>query len=179
MGLREKLNENPAITTGATIFVIVVAVGFIIYSALPGGGPKIPTQAFYTVDDGTTWFADDIKKIAPFDKDGKPAVRAHVYKCGDKTFCAYMDRYTPEAKKQIEAFNATASTSKPQGKGQIPDVARMQAGARMQMISQTGVEYKKSGGSKWIRMMDDYQAFGQMMTVTCQDKGQAVEAVMP
>ncbi len=73
-------------------------------------GPQIPTQAYYSVDDGQTFFADDINLVPPFEKDGKMAVRAHVFTCdGGKTpFVAYLERYTPEAKGKIEAMKEGA-----------------------------------------------------------------------
>ena len=64
------------------------------------------SQVFFTDDDGKTWFPDDAKRVPPFDRNGKPAVRAHVYKCGGKTFVNHMERYTPEAKKKVEAIYA-------------------------------------------------------------------------
>jgi hypothetical protein len=168
LGIREKLNENPAITTGATVLIIVIAVGFIIYSQLPTRGPKPPSQAYFSVDDGKTWFADDVKKMAPFDKDGKPAVRVHLYKCGKNApFVAYLERYIPEAKKQLEKIQAAGGATGPE------------VGSQISMIMQNGVEYKKPGDPKWIKMSDDYQSFGRMMSVTCPDANDTPEPVEP
>lgn len=64
---------------------------------------RVITLGYFTVDDGATWFADNIEQIPPFMKDGKEAVRAYIFKCGDaKPFVAYLERYTPEAKKMLE-----------------------------------------------------------------------------
>ena len=55
MGIRESLNKNPAITTGATIGIIVIALIFILYQIFGGdGAPKPITEMYYTVDDGAT-----------------------------------------------------------------------------------------------------------------------------
>jgi len=167
MGLREKLNENPAITTGATIAIIVIAVGFIIFSALPSGGPRIPNAAYYTVDEGDTLFTADVNKVAPFDKDGKPAVLAHVFTCGDKEFVAYLERYTPEAKKQLEAIQTEGAKPSPE------------LGMRRSQISMTGRQYKKPKVGKWISMTEDYNQFNQMMNINCPDKAQIPEPKMP
>ena len=87
MGIRETLNKNPGITTGATAGIILLAVGFIIYQLSGGGTPSVATKAYFTIDDGKTWFSDDINKVPPFDKDGKQAVKAYVYECpGGKPF---------------------------------------------------------------------------------------------
>ena len=112
MGIREKLNENPNITTGITIAVIVMVVGFIVYSTMgrgpSGGPPPVENRAFYTVDDGATWFAEDATKVPPFDHNGKQAVRAKVYRCDGKTFVNHMERYTPDAQKRLQQAYARA-----------------------------------------------------------------------
>ena len=175
MGLRDKLNQNPAITTGATIAVIVIAVIFIIYSVIPAGTPKATTKAFFTIDDGANWFIDDIKKKPPFaDKDGKIAVRAHVFQCGSKKFVAYMERYRPEAIKRLEAMEALEA----KGKNASPDDMNKMS-MMMPDIMANGVEYKKPGADNWLRMMDDYQKAAPMLSVTCPDKAQTAEPVYP
>ena len=174
MGLREKLNENPAITTGATIAVIVIALIFIVYSVVPAGPPKALTQAFYTVDDGENYFVDDLKKRAPFEKDGKTAVLAHVYKCGGKKFVAYMERYRPEAKARMEAMDAIMAKGSAATPQELSKMSMM-----MPEIMMTGVEYKIKGADKWFRTMDDYQRLTPMLQVTCPDKSQTAEPVYP
>jgi hypothetical protein len=171
VGIRETLNENPKVTTGVTAAIVLIALVFIIYQLLPGRGVRIPTEAYYTVDDGATYFADDIQKIAPFDHDGKPAVRAYVFKCGDgKPFVAYLERYTPEAKKKAEQIrdqmkNADPNTPPP--------------GPQYEEIMMTGVEVKKPGGKQWVRQMD-YQRSQAVTSVTCPDgKTENLEPVLP
>ena len=77
-GIRESLNEKPALTTGITVGVIVLALLFIILQLRGcGGGAKgVRAKDFFSNDDGQTWFADDATRVPPFDKDGKPAYRA-------------------------------------------------------------------------------------------------------
>ena len=48
-GIRETLNKNPAITTGATAAIILIAIGVIIYQIMGGGTPGIATEAYYTI----------------------------------------------------------------------------------------------------------------------------------
>lgn len=107
MGLRETLNEKPGIALGAAGGVIVLALFFIIRSFM-GDGPSTGgsgnvAKAWFTVDDGKTWFSDDEKNIPPYDKDGKQAVRAYIFvKEGGKPYCGYLERYTPDGKKRRE-----------------------------------------------------------------------------
>jgi hypothetical protein len=63
-----------------------------------------PDEAFYTTDDGKTLFADDAAKVAPFDHDGRQAVRAYVFTCdgGTTGFVQYLEKYSDEVKRQLE-----------------------------------------------------------------------------
>ena len=82
MGIRESLNKNPKLTTGVALGVAVLAVGAMALR-LSGRGAGAVAPAFYTVDDGATWFEDDGEKLPPFQHEGKEAVRAHVFECSD------------------------------------------------------------------------------------------------
>lgn len=171
MGIREKMNQNPGMTTGITVGVIVIALIFIVWQLWPSSGPRIPTKAFFTVDDGATWFADDIKKLPPFTHDGKQAVRAYVFKCGgSKEFVAYLERYTPQAKARLEKARAE-SAKNPQG---VPPPELM-----MPDMMMAGVEVKKPGPGQWVPQ-SDFKISQQIMQVKCPDgKTDNLEPVMP
>lgn len=98
MGIRESLNQKPALTTGITATIIGAAILYIIWQAVVGPAQSAsgPRTAFYTFDDGQTWFVDDISKAAPFIKDGREAVRVHLYSSdGGKTKVPlYMEKFT-------------------------------------------------------------------------------------
>src|SRR5688500_20263081 len=110
MGLRETINENQGMTTAVTVALILLVVGYIVYTIARGGpggaGAPVPAQTFYSDDDGATWFADSDSKVPPFDHNGKQAVRARGYKCGGKTFVNHLARYTPELKQRLDAARA-------------------------------------------------------------------------
>lgn len=176
MGLRETLNRNPAIVTGGTLAIIVIAVGFIIYSTLGSSAPKAPTKAYYTVDDGATYFSDDAGKLAPFDYEGKQAVKARVFKCADgKPFVAFLERYTPDAKKKLEEARASAAASS----GQQPARSPMDVQA-IAMAAQMGLEVKKPGGDgQWFKIMD-IQNSPKITRPACPDgKSDGLEPVNP
>lgn len=174
MGIREKLNENPAITTGATIGIIVIALIFIGYQIFSSNNTgQIQTEGWYTTDDSSpeaamaALFEDDINKIPPFQKDGKNAYRAYVFSCdGGKTkWIAYLQRYTDEAKKKIEA--ATADPNKAAEPGM------------MEMVQMTGLEVKKPGPAAWIKS-SDYEKSRTVVEVKCPDGTlDNIEAVSP
>ena len=137
MGIRETLNKNPSITTGVTIGIIVVALLAIVWQ-MWSSRPNIGNlKSFYTVDDGKTWFEDAATKNPPFDYKGQPAVRAYVFKCGDngQAFVAYMERFTPDALKKLEAATANPAQTDPMA---------------MENLYTTGMEIKKPGGAKWV-----------------------------
>jgi hypothetical protein len=154
VGIRETLNQNPGITTGVTAGLIVVALGLIIWQSTGGGsGPSFNNKQFFSNDEGATTFVDDAAKIPPFDKDGKPAVRAYVYTCdGGKTkFTAYLERYTDAAKKKLEA-----------SKNNPTDIGMMEE------ISMTGIEVKKPGAAeKWVRQSTPQGS--KVMDFACKD----------
>jgi hypothetical protein len=87
-----------------TVIVIVIALIFIWYQIK---GPSIPEaapqMAYYTTDDGKTYFAEDQMKDTPFDHNGQKAVRAWLYTCGDSKDkkLLYLEQYTPMFQKQL------------------------------------------------------------------------------
>lgn len=171
MGIRESLNQNPAITTGATAAIILVALGIIVYQLIGGsaGTTSTTNQAFYTIDDGKTWFPDDINKVPPFEKDGKKAYLVFVWTCnGGKTkFPVYLQRYTPEAKKKVEEARAKAAGADP---------------AVMEMVLQNGIEVKLPGNGddpkNWVKQNDP--ASSKITQPNCKDgKREDLEPVMP
>lgn len=86
--------------------LIAVAVSVWQYSS-GGGGYQGVGRAFYSDDDGVTWFVDSADKIMPFDHNGKPAVGAAVCAGPDgKQSVAYLMRYTPAALREFEAARA-------------------------------------------------------------------------
>ena len=144
MGIRETLNKNQTLTTGATIAIIVVAIGIIIWQMMPERAPKIMTKSYYTTDDGRSWFEDASDRIVPFDKDGKEAVRAHLFKCsGGDPFVGYLEKLDPRIKQKVDEFYAN-----PSNKGRVmPGQAEMEEGARL---------VKPPGGKIWLPLWSSW-----------------------
>lgn len=165
MGIRETLNRNPSIATGTTLAIIVIAVAFIVYSYSQGGSSaKQPTKAFFTVDDGKTCFTDDITKLPPFDHDGKEAVRVMRFRCGNgEPFSGYLERYTAEAKKQLE--EARGATTGPAGKASARSPQDL---AGLAVIMKMGTEIKKPGETTWTKLTDE-QNRPRVMQVKCPE----------
>jgi hypothetical protein len=164
VGIRETLNQNPAITTAATVVIIVVTLGLIIYQTWDFGEPRYepPAKAWFTVDDGKTWFADEISKQPSFDYGGRTAYRVFVYTCDDRktVFAGYLMRYTAEARQKLA-----------QGAADDPAVQELLSGA--------GVEVKAplTGEQGWIKRNDPKAA--ALMQPICKETNSPAVVVEP
>jgi hypothetical protein len=104
LGIREKMNEKQGVIVCIASAIIVGAAIVSILKARDQDRPPIPSRAFYTVDDGKTFFVDDINNISPFEHDGRTAYRCYVFSCdGGKTkFVGRLERYTSQGKAEAE-----------------------------------------------------------------------------
>jgi len=162
VGVRETLNKQPGITTGATIGIIFLAFIFIIYEVSGGRHPRITNRAFYSADDGASFFTDDLKLVPPFDSGGKKAVKAYVYRCSDgKQFVGYLERYSDVAKRRIE--NADAS-------GNVEVLAQARA---------MGLEVKAplTGDKGWMK--ETPMTADKLSLIQCQGSGELAQPVIP
>jgi hypothetical protein len=167
VGIRQTINENPAITAAATGAIIVLALIFIIVEALPHhpkAGP--PGKLYFSDDDGKSWFPDDATKIPPYtDSNGKEAVQAYVYKCGQsgEPFVGYLLKYSPDGQQRMQQ-----ALSQPNGRMMdIPPTA----------FSDTLV--KKPGDADWVSRAQDDAAFRKASTPVCPDGGTEIFPVTP
>jgi hypothetical protein len=98
------MNQNKNISVGITIAIILAALVFIYYQIKGESIPEAPpAMAYYTTDEGKTFFAEDQMHETPFDHNGQQAVRAWLYTCGTSTDkkLGYLERYTPAFLKQL------------------------------------------------------------------------------
>lgn len=166
MGIREQLNRKPGASAGAAAALIALAAIFLVLQLRAGSGGS--DQAFFTVDDGETWFADDISKLPPFQRDGKEAVRAYVFECGGKKFVNHLERLTPEARKLMEA------TAEAQKAGKPPPPPPASAGRTVMW----GQEFKKPGEKEWVPGAN-LAKVGPVLQPKCPDGGGNARLVEP
>jgi hypothetical protein len=140
MALREWINKNRQWSTAGALMVAVLGIGFTIYQLLPE--PE-ETKAWYTTDDGQTWFADSNRLVPPFDRDGKEAVLAKVYECDGQPFVAYMLKYTPQGKEIYEKFRAAEAAQDPN------------FDESMLMALRGHARYKRPGEKEWTPESDN------------------------
>jgi hypothetical protein len=143
MNARQFINRNP--TVMAVVVIALIAACLWVVWRQTGGSPsgEPPKTAFYTIDDGKTWFVDDIAKLTPFDREGKPAVRAFLFKCGEgsEPVVGYMERYTTKGKEVTERYRAEQQASPGVPPKSLGDMASLGVNA---------VEIKKPGEANWV-----------------------------
>jgi len=155
VGIRETLNKNPAITTGGTVLIIILALGAILWQTV-GSSPHVTDKAYYTTDDGQNYFSDKLTQIPPFDHGGQPAVRAYVFSCGGTKFVAYLEKYTDKAKAALTK-SAASNNGNP-------------AADALETAQADGLVVKKPGQPKWVLESDDTKS-RSVMEVKCPNGG--------
>lgn len=180
VGIRQTINENPVITGAVTGGIILIALIFIVMQSCQGdpasGGPAV-TKAFFTTDDGKTYFVDDAKHIPPYKVDkpgdpnhGKTAYRVQVFKCGDSApFISHMEKYAEEDRKKLVEMMANA------GDRGVP-VPMMYMGGANIMIKKPG-----SGERGWVKLTPQTtQQYMNIMQPKCPDgTTNGLQRVMP
>ena len=147
--------HSRTLTLGAIGAAVLVAAFFVWRSTTaPAGVPLASQQAFYSDDDGASYFVDSADKLPPFPRNDKTVYRAAVFTCDtEKTrFVGYLERYPDEARKQLQAARDAAAS----GAKQLPRPS----------MAMTAVEVKKPGpGNPWVRRNSREGA--AVMEVTC------------
>jgi hypothetical protein len=165
LGVRDWINKNPAVVSiaaGAGILSIVV---YAVWSFRSGAGgpplPQFPDKAFFSADDGATYFTDRDVNVPPFDYKSKQAVRAYVYTCdGGHKWVRYLEKYTPAARE--------AQLTVQSGKSLPPNAPG----------PMSGVLVKKPGAGDWVpNSSPDAQAIIDAKCPTHPNA--ALEPVMP
>ena len=173
MGIRETLEKKKNLSVGLAAAMIVLGVATIIWqlaTAHPDTRNIIPNE-FFTVDDGQTFFTAKANNVAPFDYNGKEAVKAAVYQCGGKRFVAYMSRYTPDARKvmaavaeaELAAMNTKGGTASRSGPAPNPGAVRE--------ATMNGRELKRPGDKEWIRSTNRQKVLELQMSIKCPGGG--------
>jgi hypothetical protein len=124
----------------AVVMIAGAAVAIYVQARDSSAGPG---SAYFSTDDGKTFFADSATKLPPFDKGGKPAYRAHVFECGGKRVVGYLSRYRPEAIAALQEAAAARGTGKP------PRNA-----AALAAVGTYGLELKRPGDPGWANQAD-------------------------
>ena len=100
--IRESLQNSRKVGWAIVTILFLCASGIAAYYLWPSGSRGDPTHAYYSDDDGQTYFTDSVYKFPPFDHDGKTAVEVVLAESGTHRFIGYLMRFTPEARKQLQ-----------------------------------------------------------------------------
>src|SRR4051794_5748906 len=142
MGLRETFSKKPGAAAAVGVGLLAIGILVIALQLRAGGPPSLPTQAFFTTDDGQTYFPAGLENLPPFQHDGKEAVRAYVFECGGKRFVNHLEKFTPDARKAMEAAG-------------VHDAISMAKAALAQSKGPMwGKQVKKPGSKNWVAADD-------------------------
>jgi hypothetical protein len=140
MGVRESMSKRPTTAAAIAVVLVLAAIAFAFFRIFDvgeaPGGTSDSERAFFTVDDGKTWFIDDASQLAPFQHDGKDAVRAYVVECNSKRYVNHLERYTPEGKQAMLRLREAVKTGPPPG-------------SLVAAAQQRGREVKRPGDATW------------------------------
>jgi hypothetical protein len=155
VGIRELFQNRPSLAiTIAAVMIVGAAVAIFLQAR---SSNSVSSGTYFTTDNGQTLFVDQSTRIPPFDHDGKPACRAHVFMCGGTRVVGYLSRYTEQAKKIMDEAKSYQGTGKP------PPNARQLAS-----IGTTGLEVKRPGDVQWVSQADAVRA-ARVRTFVCPD----------
>jgi hypothetical protein len=166
--VREYLNNHPVFGGAFGLAVLSVVIGLIYYMQVEKNDvQRALTLAWYSDDDGKSWYSDNKNLNPPFDRGGKTVVRAFVFRCtGDNhEFVGYLQRYAASAKKAIEDAHEQVVEQK------IPPPIGL-----YESIEKNGLEVKRPGDADWVNVRDPKAK--SIEKVTCPSGG-TVEQVSP
>jgi hypothetical protein len=143
--VRESLQNNRKLGLAFAAILCLCAAGISAYYLWPRGERFDPAKAFYSDDDGQTYFKDSVYKFPPFDHDGKTAVEAEVGESNGHYFVVLLMRFTPEARKQLqEKYDGAMKNNLPVQQIVLDFMATPP-------ISMQGMEIKlPGGGQEWM-----------------------------
>ena len=149
---------------------LLIVAALILGSQLRGGresgaGP-LPTSAFYTDDNGKTFFKDDIDKFSPFDRGGKQAYRCSVFQdASGKQFVGLVFRHTESGRRELEAY--------------FPNQSKDFDGSTRRGIEERGMQVKPVAASEKAWVPADDTTVTQLQASRKDASGKPVKLVQP
>ena len=177
MGVREWMNENSSMATILAVALLVVAIGIVIFQFSGGGAPSGPGQAYFYDTQTQEYFTADGMQVPPIQSpQGNEAVKAHFYTCGacteDERFVRYYEKYTPEAKQNLEAARSSEGQQAPQS----AEEARRRAMSRG--ATQRGHLVSKDG-EQWVPATSTQGRTIQGQTMTAEEECEGGQQAKP
>jgi hypothetical protein len=170
VSVRKTINEHPAASASVGIGLCLLVGLLLVWQSFGGRSTALTIyagKAFFSDDDGQTWFLDDVSKLPPYDHNGKQAYRALLFRCGtDKPFIASIAKYSDAELKDFAAHLAVMAQREP-GRPPITEAPP----------PEIALELKKPGDTKWL---DPHSAaaYQRLSAPLCPD-GSAATTVQP
>lgn len=176
MDIRSTIREKPILV--GTVAVAACVFGFAFLGWQVFGSRSNPQltyagKAFFSDDDGKTWFIDDESKLPPFDHNGRQAYRAVLYRCATgKPFVAYLERYSSSDLAKLAEMRKAALARDPNS-----PTPTLPPGA-------SHFEVKKPGEAKWVAVTAgdtglDAADYQRVTHPVCPDGSASVTQVQP
>lgn len=99
----QKARKPRMVVLGAALVIAsALLIGYHLWTAQRLSGSA--TLAFYSDDQGRTWFTDSVYRFPPYDHNGKQAVRAFVFNAADGSkFVGFLARFNEPARKMLQS----------------------------------------------------------------------------
>lgn len=168
MGFRQSAKDRP--TLFAVVFgaLILVCIAVVIWQLTGSTDPRLGSgKAFFSVDDGKTFFVADSSKVAPFDHNGQQAYQAMVYSAdGGKTrSVGYLMRFSEKGKAKMNEMRA-----------KIKETRGMPS---MDAELQANTEVKRPGEKNWVKLSDVGSAAEIMRVASPDDPSRSADPIEP
>ncbi len=142
--------------TGCVGALLAIAI-FSMWRLLPRHPRNLvgPGRAFFTTDDGKTWFTGQATDIPPLACGGKTAYWVEVYRCSRRSsFAVNLETFDPADKAKVDQAIASGRDWN--------DVAHLMSGLHMLV--------KKPGDENWIAEIPENESrFRQIIRPVCPD----------
>jgi hypothetical protein len=165
---RQWLAKNKVLISAVCITVIVAALALDSWQFLNRDKDRfVNARAFFSTDDGKSYFTASGDLLPPFEYSGGTAVRAFVFTAdGGKTnFVGYLQRLTPTGKERMAALREKAKLS--------PSVPSLDA------VLMSNTEVKRPADAEWVKQSDVQRSQKIMSVMRPGNSNQEADIINP
>jgi hypothetical protein len=149
----------------ALLAIAAVALGYQFLGARESGAGPVQTAAFYTEDNGKSFFKDDLFKASPFVHNGKQAYRCDVFDGGGKQFVGLVYRHTDAGRRDIEAY--------------FPNKSKDTDGSTRRGIEERGMQVRPVGAGDGAWTVADDTTTSRLQASMKDPSGKPAKLVQP
>lgn len=166
--MRAAMNRHRRAAATVGLLLLLGGAALVVWSWRVDWTPfreTVATKAYYTVDDGKTWFVDSAERVPPFDHHGRPAVRVHLFSCDHRKtiFIGYLEKIPDEVMQRYRDRGIDPAT--------VDDD---------DLAAEGGWFARRPGDSDWTNSKTDHERFMQILDVRCPGgSGYPIEVLPP